>query len=124
MKFGKTNLATSMPWGMIQRTGTRVLCADGVIRSVSYIANTADTFFSIPASVKIKGKTVSGYVGTMEHTWIKGVKETDFRAVFCFHKHTNQTNGYLLPEWPNRLHEGEKLNALIDLAYSESEVHA
>lgn len=57
-----TALTVSYPWGWNVRRGTRALCSDGKVRSVVRISETADTFFSIPAAVKVNGKTVSGYV--------------------------------------------------------------
>lgn len=42
--------------------GGRVLCTDGKVRKLARISQYADTFFSVPAAVKVKGKTVSGYV--------------------------------------------------------------
>jgi hypothetical protein len=55
-----TSVTQSFPWGMF--VSARVLCTDGVVRTVKRISPTADTCFSIPASVTVKGKTVSGYV--------------------------------------------------------------
>ena len=45
------------------RPGTRVkaLCSDGIVRS-ALILRDADTFFSIPARVTVKGRTVTGHV--------------------------------------------------------------
>lgn len=40
----------------------RALCADGEQRTATCSPNGADTFFSIPARVRARGKTVSGYV--------------------------------------------------------------
>lgn len=114
MQFGKTNLAVKMPWGINVRRGTRVLCADGKIRAVGSIAQTADTFFSIPASVKVKGKSVSGYVTTEEQKYIGGVKTTDFKKVYSFRRHTNHKNSGILPDWPT---EPAELNALIERAF-------
>lgn len=46
--------------------GGRVMCSDGKVRRLHRIAQTADTFFSIPASVQVwhngKRVTVTGYV--------------------------------------------------------------
>lgn len=50
------------PFGLY--VGARVMCSDGVTRNVKRIAQTADTFFSVPAAVSVNGKTVSGYVTT------------------------------------------------------------
>lgn len=40
----------------------RALCADGKVRAVQFSSGIADTFFSVPASVKVRGKRVSGFV--------------------------------------------------------------
>jgi hypothetical protein len=42
-------------------TRHRALCADGKTRS-ALILNHPDTFFSVPARVKVQGKTVTGFV--------------------------------------------------------------
>jgi len=53
-----------MPWSLF--VGGKAMCSDGVVRTLKRIAQTADTFFSIPASVEVRDrgikKTVSGYV--------------------------------------------------------------
>ena len=60
-KYGRgTSLVVGSPWGTFH--GGRALCSDGKVRALSRIALTADTFFSVPAAVKVRGKTVSGYV--------------------------------------------------------------
>lgn len=40
----------------------RAVCSDGTVRAVRFGAGIADTFFSVPCSVKVAGRTVSGYV--------------------------------------------------------------
>jgi hypothetical protein len=50
----------TMPWSLY--VGAAALCPDGKVRKVKRIAETPDTFFSIPASVTYKGKTVAGYL--------------------------------------------------------------
>jgi len=50
----------SMPFCLY--IGAAALCPDGKVRKVKRIASTPDTFFSIPASVTYKGKTVAGYL--------------------------------------------------------------
>jgi hypothetical protein len=72
----KTFFSQTYPWGFFRRTGHRLLCADGVIRAAE-LAQTADTFFSIPASIRIRGKRVSGYATTDE---VDGVRVHTFRA--------------------------------------------
>ena len=55
-----TYLQYTMPWSLY--VGAAALCPDGKVRKVKRIASTPDTFFSIPASVTYKGKTVAGYL--------------------------------------------------------------
>lgn len=90
-----TSLTQRYPWGLFVKA--RALCADGVVRSTSRIASTADTFFSVPASVKVKGRTVSGYVTV---TTVSGsdVPTDDDPALVRFHAYTYGKNGHLLAE--------------------------
>lgn len=55
-----TYLLCRMPWSTY--VGARALCPDGKVRNVKRISICADTFFSVPASVSYKGKTVTGYI--------------------------------------------------------------
>lgn len=55
-----TCLHRRYPWGTYH--GGRALCPDGKVRAIKRIATTADTYFSVPASVTAHGRTVSGYV--------------------------------------------------------------
>ena len=55
-----TSLTVSYPWGLYIKG--RALCPDGKVRALARIDQMADTFFSVPAAVKVKGKTVSGYI--------------------------------------------------------------
>lgn len=57
-----TYLMQSFPWGIYR--GGAALCADGKVRKLARIAQTADTFFSVPAAVKVRGVTVSGFITT------------------------------------------------------------
>jgi hypothetical protein len=84
-----TRVSQTYPWGLYTRNGHRVLCSDGVVRAAS-MAPTADTFFSIPASVRIKGKTISGYVTTEDGP--------DDGRVWCFRHHSRHEG--ILPAWP------------------------
>lgn len=54
-----TSLTSRAPWGIFVRA--RALCPDGKVRACKP-AITADSFFSIPARVSYKGKTVSGFI--------------------------------------------------------------
>jgi hypothetical protein len=60
----RTYLDQSFPWGLYR--GGAALCPDGKVRKLKRIATTADTFFSIPASVTVRGRTVAGYVTVKE----------------------------------------------------------
>jgi len=53
-----TSVTVTTPWGLFVKG--KAVCPDGKVRTVR-LAQTADTFFSIPASVKYRGKTVAGY---------------------------------------------------------------
>jgi hypothetical protein len=57
-----TSLTTVGPYSLY--CGARALCPDGIVRSMSRVAHTGDTWFSLPASVNIgkKRRKVSGYV--------------------------------------------------------------
>lgn len=87
-EYGEAAMIVSYPWGLFYKA-TKVLCSDGIRRNTKRIAVTADTFFSIPASMTVKGKTVSGYVTVVEDD--KGERDLQFRA------YTYGKNGYLLP---------------------------
>lgn len=78
-----TSLTQSFPWGLYVRA--RAMCSDGRIRSTKHLSNTADTFFSVPASVEVKHRTVSGYITITD----EGVR---------FIAYTYGKNGHLLPE--------------------------
>jgi hypothetical protein len=90
--LGKTFILRTPQWGLNAPHGHRVLCADGVIRACS-MAQTADTFFSTPASIRIRGKSISGYV-TTEDT--DGISVPD-SPVYSFRAHTGQD----APYWPS-----------------------
>ena len=109
----KTFTKQSMPWGLYAKNGSRLLCSDGVIRAAE-LAETADTFFSVPASIRIKGKRVTGYYTGEEQQWIKGVKESGFLDCRSFHNHDGQEWAGL-PDW-DPYGNPAKHNALIESA--------
>lgn len=89
--LGKTHVSRSYPWGLHPRNGHRLLCSDGVIRSAE-MAETADTYFSVPASIRINGKRITGYTSCeRDSTWE--------HEVWVFRHHTNQNAP--LPAWPS-----------------------
>lgn len=89
--LGKTHVSRSYPWGLHPRNGHRLLCSDGVIRSAE-MAETADTYFSVPASIRINGKRITGYTSCeRDSKWE--------HEVWVFRHHTNQNAP--LPAWPS-----------------------
>lgn len=71
-----TYVLTRMPWGCFVRG--KAICPDGKARAVR-LAITADTFFSIPASVLFRGKRVAGFITFAEdgdERWV------EFRVIF------------------------------------------
>lgn len=79
-----TSATQRFPWGLYVKA--RLLCGDGKLRTSSRIASTADTFFSVPCAVKVRGRTVAGYMALEQDTYV-------------FHTYTYRTNGRLLPDW-------------------------
>lgn len=55
-----TNLVTSGAWSVF--VGGRAVCPDGKVRALAWIASCADSYWTIPAAVKVKGKKVTGFV--------------------------------------------------------------
>lgn len=100
----KTKITQVMPWGVFTRNGHRLLCSDGNVRAAS-LSSTPDTFFSVPANIRLNGKTVSGYA-TPEAL-------EDGQRVWCFRHHTEHQDK--LPEWPKRYEQAwnELLNKAI-----------
>lgn len=82
-----TYAVQTFPFGLYV-TGA-ALCTDGKVRKLKRIAETADTFFSVPASVTVAGRTVAGFVS---------LEETDAGQVLAFHAYKNRKNADALPE--------------------------
>lgn len=82
----KGEILTRGMW-QIAYKATNVLCSDGKRRNVK-ITGQPDTFFSIPASVQVKGKTVTGFLYTQD----------DGELIFC--QYLPGKNGHLLPDIP------------------------
>ena len=102
----KTKINYSYPWGLIRRNGNRLLCADGVIRAAE-LAQTPDTFFSIPAYIRIKGKRIEGYASSDES---KGER------VYTFCPFNDELNEFPFLTWPDRsTEENQKaLDAILE----------
>lgn len=85
-----THVKRTYPWGLYARNGHKALFSDGRIRAVE-MAQTADTFFSVPATARINGKLITGYVTTEEY---------NNDHVFCFRLHDCHTGTLNFPKWP------------------------
>ena len=110
--MGLTYVSRTPQWGLNYRTGHRLLCADGIIRAAE-LAETADTFFSTPAKIRIKGKWISGYA-TTECTDQLSCGE---QAAWSFRAHTGQEDKGAV-YWPSydsepRL-EGDDVHSIYD----------
>lgn len=81
------------PWGFFR--GGAAKCADGKVRRLKRVATTADTFFSVPASVRASGKTVAGYI-TIECRSGSSVVTDDDPAVVRFRAYTYRKNHALV----------------------------
>ena len=68
----------------------RCLCPDGRRRTVR-ITSEPDTFFSIPARVKVRGKTVTGYVTGRETDDYE--RDMEFRPYLYRKNHAVFANG-------------------------------
>jgi hypothetical protein len=101
-KYGQTQVACTRPWGLSVRKGTRLLCADGKVRAVAYLADTPDTFFSTPAAIVVhrdgKRHYVTGYM-TVEECSLKDDGYKTERRAYVFRHHNG--NEHLLPSWPD-----------------------
>jgi hypothetical protein len=98
-----TYLAVSYPWGLFH--GGRAMCPDGIVRTLKRISSTADTFFSIPASVTAYGKTVSGYV-TCETVAGFSTETEDDPAVIKFVPYRYRKNWAIVTPLPFPADEG------------------
>jgi hypothetical protein len=83
------NIRVRGPW-LRAYSVQHALCSDGK-RRYARITGEADTYFSIPASVNVLGKTVSGYITARECE--DGSQDYEFRP-FAYGK-----NAAMLPEW-------------------------
>ena len=86
-----TELTFSQPWGYTCHG--RALCPDGKVRA--FRAGTADTFFSIPASVHAAGTRVSGYVTVETREGYSTPTDSD-PAVVKFFPYTYRKNWQLV----------------------------
>lgn len=98
-KYGMdTELTVSMPWSLFR--GGRAMCSDGKVRALTHIASTADTFFSIPAAVRVyengEAYYVTGYV-CMETAKGYSTHTEDDPVVVKFSRYDHGKNAHMLP---------------------------
>ena len=76
----KEQLAVYVSYGMWQvpYCVKHALCEDGIRRYARFTTIEPDTYFSHPACVQVRGKTVSGYITSIE---TNGQRDYAFRAV-------------------------------------------
>ena len=60
-----TNLVTDS----IGNVSCLAICWDGVLRKTAHIARSADTFFSIPATMRVHGIRVRGFIHKEDQTF-------------------------------------------------------
>lgn len=72
----------------------RAICPDGRIRRTKRISQTSDTFFSIPASMTVKGKTVAGYIT------VETIASRRCQVIVKFVPYLHRTNGRIFQESP------------------------
>lgn len=89
-----TYLVVRYPWAC--NVSGAAMCSDGKVRKLARIAETADTFFSTPATVRVSGKSVAGYV-TVETAEGYSMETAADPAVLKFIAVTYRKNHALLP---------------------------
>ena len=90
-----TYLEHTRPWGLY--VSGAALCADGKVRKLRRIADTADTYSTVPAAVRVKGKTVTGFV-TVETASKSAVETPEDPAYVRFYANKYGKNHALLAE--------------------------
>ena len=85
-------------WQIDYKT-TGVLCPDGIRRTAWILGRQPDTYFTIPCKVKVKGKTVSGFVSSRSHACDDGFPLDDNDEDWAFTPNGYGKNANVLPEW-------------------------
>lgn len=88
---GSESVLTRGPWAQLAKV-INCPCSDGK-RRTAVITGMADTYFSIPARVSVRGKTVTGYLTCEESNPYMG-------RVGGYEFHAAGKNAGALPEWP------------------------
>jgi hypothetical protein len=78
----------------------RAMCSDGKVRAVRFRSGIADTFFSIPASVKVNGKTVAGFVTVeTEEGWSTPSEDDPAIVKFIAYQYRKNRDSLPLGAW-------------------------
>lgn len=79
----------------------KAMCADGKVRKVCRIAASADTFFSVPAAVRVRGKYVTGYltVTTVEGYDTEASVEDPYVVKFRIYSYGKNADALPAGEW-------------------------
>lgn len=88
-----TYLVREYPWGL--NVSGAAMCDDGKVRRLARVAQTADTFYSTPASVRVAGRYVAGYV-TLSTRAGYSAGTVDDPLVLKFHAYKYRKNGDLI----------------------------
>jgi hypothetical protein len=80
-------------WGMDHLFRVDAKCTDNMVRRATVTAE-ADTYFSTPARVQVRGKSISGFLTTTDHY---NLPEDGNRAVYEFIQYSYGKNGDMLP---------------------------
>lgn len=111
-----TSITSAYPFGTY--ITARVMCADGRVRTVKRIADTADTFFSVPCAVTVSGRTVTGYL-TVEGRSGSSVATDDDPAVAKFVAYDYGRNADALPAGAWRSDTHATPSVAVRISYSE-----
>lgn len=84
------------PWQILIKV-TNVLCSDGKFRTF-WAQGEPDTFFSQPGRVKVKEKTVTGFIW---HDTLYEDEENYPEGIWKFSANSWMKNGKILPNWEN-----------------------
>lgn len=87
------------PWGAQTGSVYAVLCSDGKVRHATVTAE-ADSFWTLPARVSVRGKTVTGYLYVDEWPNGYGAEHVGDSRVYKFTPNGWMRNARMLPEWP------------------------
>lgn len=75
MRFSLDTFLELDSWSRYERGAA--ICSDGKVRSLRFTTGLADTFFSVPCSVQVRGKTVSGFCTVETEEGLSADTESD-----------------------------------------------